>query len=30
MDVVNFYDKRFSIGFTNQQKQDLVNFLNAL
>ena len=30
MDVVNFYDKRFSIGFTDQQKQDLVNFLNAL
>jgi cytochrome c peroxidase len=30
MDVVNFYDQRFNIGFTNQQKQDLVNFLNAL
>jgi len=30
MDVVNFYDKRFSIGFTDQQKQDLVNFLLAL
>ena len=30
MDVVNFYDKRFKIGFTNQQKQDLVNFLNTL
>ena len=30
MDLVNFYDKRFSIGFTDQQKQDLVNFLNAL
>lgn len=30
MDVVNFYDQRFNIGFTNQQKQDLVNFLNTL
>ncbi len=30
MDVVNFYDRRFSIGFTDQQKIDLVNFLNAL
>jgi len=30
MDVVNFYDQRFSIGFTDQQKQDLVNFLNTL
>jgi cytochrome c peroxidase len=30
MDVVNFYDQRFSIGFTPQQKQDLVNFLNTL
>ena len=30
MDVVNFYDQRFKIGFTDQQKQDLVNFLNTL
>lgn len=30
MDVVNFYDQRFKIGFTDQQKTDLVNFLNAL
>jgi cytochrome c peroxidase len=30
MDVVNFYDQRFGIGFTNQQKTDLVNFLNSL
>ena len=30
MDVVNFYDERFGIGFTSDQKQDLVNFLNAL
>ena len=30
MDAVNFYDQRFNIGFTDQEKQDLVNFLNAL
>jgi cytochrome c peroxidase len=30
MDVVNFYDQRFKIGFTDQQKTDLVNFLNSL
>jgi cytochrome c peroxidase len=30
MDVVNFYDQRFNIGFTDQQKEDLINFLNAL
>jgi cytochrome c peroxidase len=30
MDVVNFYDERFGIGFTSHQKEDLVNFLNAL
>lgn len=30
LDVVNFYDKRFNLNFTNQQKQDLVNFLNSL
>jgi hypothetical protein len=29
-DAVNFYDQRFGIGFTERQKQDLVNFLNAL
>ena len=29
-DVVNFYDQRFGIGFTDQQKKDLVNFLNTL
>ena len=28
-DVVNFYDQRFAIGFTDQQKTDLVNFLNS-
>ena len=30
MDVVKFYDTRFSIGFTGQEKSDLVAFLNAL
>jgi cytochrome c peroxidase len=30
LDVVNFYDTRFSIGFTDQQKFDLVNFLETL
>jgi cytochrome c peroxidase len=30
MDVVNFYDQRFAIGFTDQEKTDLVNFLNSL
>lgn len=30
LDVVDFYDACFHIGFTDQEKQDLVNFLNAL
>jgi cytochrome c peroxidase len=30
MDVVEFYDRRFSIGLTDQHKTDLVNFLNTL
>jgi len=30
LDAVNFYDQRFNIGFTDQQKDDLVNFLNTL
>ena len=30
MDVVNFYDQQFGLGFTPRQKEDLVNFLNAL
>ena len=30
MDVVNFYDQRFGIGFTAEEKQDLLNFLNTL
>jgi cytochrome c peroxidase len=29
-DVVNFYDTRFNVGMTNQQKSDLVAFLSAL
>jgi len=29
-DVVDFYDQRFSIGLTNQDKSDLVAFLKAL
>ncbi|HVN88629.1 MAG TPA: hypothetical protein VMT61_02310 [Candidatus Binataceae bacterium] len=29
-DVVNFYDQRFSIGFTDQEKADLVAFLKTL
>jgi cytochrome c peroxidase len=29
-DVVEFYDKRFNIGFTAQEKADLVAFLSAL
>lgn len=28
--VVNFYNKRFQAGFTSQQMQDLVNFLQTL
>ena len=30
LDVVNFYDRRFGIDFKRQEKEDLVNFLNAL
>src|SRR5262249_19963665 len=30
LDAVNFYDQRFGIGFTERQKEDLVNFLNTL
>jgi cytochrome c peroxidase len=29
-DVVDFYDQRFGIGFTDQQKADLVAFLSSL
>jgi hypothetical protein len=30
MDVVNFYDTRFSLGLSAQDKDDLVRFLSAL
>ena len=30
MDVVKFYDSRFSIGLTDQEKSDLVAFLSSL
>jgi cytochrome c peroxidase len=30
LDVVNFYDQRFAIGFTDAQKADLVAFLQTL
>jgi cytochrome c peroxidase len=29
-DVVNFYDQRFGIGFTDQEKSDLIAFLGTL
>jgi cytochrome c peroxidase len=29
-DIVTFYDKRFNVGFTDQEKADLVAFLNSL
>jgi cytochrome c peroxidase len=29
-DVVNFYDQRFNIGLTDQEKADLVAFLKVL
>ena len=29
-DIVNFYNNRFSINLTKQDKDDLVNFLNSL
>jgi len=29
-DVVEFYDRRYSIGYSEKQKQDLVNFLRSL
>jgi hypothetical protein len=30
LDVVNFYEARFNLSLTAQQKSDLVEFLNAL
>ena len=29
-DLVDYYDRRFSIGFTDVEKQDLINFLSVL
>jgi cytochrome c peroxidase len=29
-DVVDFYDRRYDIGYTEQEKQDLVNLMGAL
>jgi hypothetical protein len=29
-DVLNFYNKRFNLNLTAQQKQDLINYLNSL
>jgi hypothetical protein len=30
LDVVEFYNQRFNLGFTDQQKADLVAFLGSL
>jgi len=29
-ELVDFYDRRYNIGYSDQEKQDLVNFLGAL
>jgi hypothetical protein len=29
-ELVDFYDRRFNIGFTDQERDDLINFLSAL
>jgi len=29
-ELVDFYDRRFNIQYTEQEKQDLVNFLSVL
>ena len=29
-EVIDFYDRRFQIGYTEQEKQDLVNFMSVL
>jgi len=29
-DLVDFYDRRFNIRFTEQERNDLVNFLSVL
>jgi cytochrome c peroxidase len=30
IELVDFYDRRFKIGLTDQEKQDLANFLSIL
>jgi cytochrome c peroxidase len=30
IELVNFFDRRFKIGLTDKEKQDLVNFLSIL
>jgi hypothetical protein len=29
-ELVDFYDRRYNIGYSEQEKQDFVNFLGAL
>jgi cytochrome c peroxidase len=29
-DLVDFYERRFGLGLTSQEKQDLINFLRVL
>jgi cytochrome c peroxidase len=29
-DIIDFYDRRYSIGYTEQEKQDLTNLLSVL
>jgi cytochrome c peroxidase len=29
-EMVDFYDRRFNIGYTDQEKQDLINFMSVL
>jgi cytochrome c peroxidase len=29
-EMVDFYDRRFNIGYTEQEKVDLVNFMSTL
>ena len=29
-EVVDFYDRRYDIGYTEQEKQDLVNLMSVL
>jgi cytochrome c peroxidase len=29
-ELVDYYDRRFNIDFTDQEREDLINFLSAL